>query len=277
MGMRPKINQSLFLGMRSSILIWKYIKHQVNSKNQFRIHSPFVFEFYEKILNPEPKEVFFDKVDKIRKEIIQKGRRVPLQDFGPNICTQLPNYREIYKIGIQALKPVYLDRILGRISHFIKAESIIEIGTFPGITTAFLSFYNPNSQVFSLEDNPELARLAQDNLDKLELKNVQVIQGNFNDPVPSLFSLNLVSPRFILIKGDHRNVSTMHYFREFLKEGNEQDVMVIDDIHRSIEMENDWNKIKTHEKVILSIDLFYFGIIFFRNNRAKEHFKIRLF
>ena len=34
--------------------------------------------------------------------------------------------------------------------------------------------------------------------------------------------------------------------------------------------------IKKHPKVTVTVDLFYFGIVFFRKEQAKEHFKIRV-
>ena len=36
------------------------------------------------------------------------------------------------------------------------------------------------------------------------------------------------------------------------------------------------NALKNHPKVKVSLDLFYFGVIFFRKEQAKEHFKIRV-
>jgi hypothetical protein len=42
-------------------------------------------------------------------------------------------------------------------------------------------------------------------------------------------------------------------------------------------MEEAWQKIKEHDRVTLTIDLFDLGLVFFRKGRAeKEHFTIRL-
>jgi len=37
-----------------------------------------------------------------------------------------------------------------------------------------------------------------------------------------------------------------------------------------------WEAIKKHPKVTVTIDTFSFGIVFFRQEQAKEHFKIRV-
>jgi hypothetical protein len=41
-------------------------------------------------------------------------------------------------------------------------------------------------------------------------------------------------------------------------------------------MSEAWEEIKTHPKVTVTIDTFYWGLVFFRNEQPKEHFKIRV-
>ena len=49
----------------------------------------------------------------------------------------------------------------------------------------------------------------------------------------------------------------------------------IDHIYKNKESTLHWNKLKKLKEVRVSIDLFYCGIIFFRKEQEKEHFKIR--
>ncbi|WP_291865781.1 hypothetical protein [Maribacter sp.] len=49
----------------------------------------------------------------------------------------------------------------------------------------------------------------------------------------------------------------------------------INNIHNSKESTSLWDKIIALEEVTVSIDLFYCGILFFRQEQEKEHFKIR--
>jgi hypothetical protein len=37
-----------------------------------------------------------------------------------------------------------------------------------------------------------------------------------------------------------------------------------------------WDEIKNHPAVTVSIDTFYWGIVFFRKEQVKEHFVIRV-
>ncbi|SHI46075.1 hypothetical protein SAMN04487911_102133 [Arenibacter nanhaiticus] len=52
-------------------------------------------------------------------------------------------------------------------------------------------------------------------------------------------------------------------------------ILFIDNIHNSKESEILWETVKDLEIVTVTIDLFYAGIVFFRKEQAKEHFKIR--
>jgi len=52
--------------------------------------------------------------------------------------------------------------------------------------------------------------------------------------------------------------------------------MVFDDINWSEGMQEAWDIIRKNERVKISIDLFYMGILFFRKEqKEQEHFVIR--
>jgi hypothetical protein len=53
-------------------------------------------------------------------------------------------------------------------------------------------------------------------------------------------------------------------------------MVVLDDIHWSKEMEQAWKYCKDHGSVTLSVDLFFAGVLFFRQEiREKQHFVTR--
>jgi hypothetical protein len=41
-------------------------------------------------------------------------------------------------------------------------------------------------------------------------------------------------------------------------------------------MKEAWSTIKKHPKVTVTVDVFHYGIVFFRREQSKEHFKIRV-
>jgi len=53
-------------------------------------------------------------------------------------------------------------------------------------------------------------------------------------------------------------------------------IFIFDDIYWSQEMQKAWKEIQQHPEVRVTIDTFYWGLVFFRKEQAKEHFKIRV-
>ena len=51
--------------------------------------------------------------------------------------------------------------------------------------------------------------------------------------------------------------------------------MIFDDIYWSVGMKKAWEEIKEYPEVTVTIDLFWIGLVFFRNDRVKEHFKVK--
>ncbi len=53
-------------------------------------------------------------------------------------------------------------------------------------------------------------------------------------------------------------------------------MLFLDGIHKNPNNLESWEKLKALEHVRVTVDLFYCGVIFFRKEQAKEHFKIRI-
>ncbi|MFZ9719521.1 MAG: class I SAM-dependent methyltransferase, partial [Chitinophagaceae bacterium] len=80
---------------------------------------------------------------------------------------------------------------------------------------------------------------------------------------------------FVFIDGNHAYAPTLRYFNAMLPFVHSGTVMILDDIHWSAEMEKAWQAISNHSAVTLSIDLFFVGILFFREEQLhKQHFRI---
>lgn len=63
---------------------------------------------------------------------------------------------------------------------------------------------------------------------------------------------------------------------DYLPKIHNNSVLFIDNIHRTAEHSGSWKYISQNSEVTVSIDLFYCGLIFFRREQVKEHFKIRI-
>ena len=133
---------------------------------------------------------------------------------------------------------------------------------------------NSKIKTISIEGCPETAKIAAQNFEKIEIKNVEQFIGNFDAILP-----DIVEKReeidFVLFDGNHRKKATLNYFLTCLEKASENSVFIFDDINWSDEMREAWQEIKDHEQVTVTIDLFFMGIVFFRKEQAKQHFIIK--
>ena len=151
---------------------------------------------------------------------------------------------------------------------------MLEIGTSVGLGTATLSIGNPKATITTLEGCKNTAAIAQELFEAFKLKNIKLTIGNFNETLPSIIKNNKFD--LIYFDGNHQKEATLNYFNLCLKTVHNNSIFIFDDINWSPEMQKAWLVIKNHPKVTISINTFFWGIIFFRKEQEKEHFTIRV-
>lgn len=111
-----------------------------------------------------------------------------------------------------------------------------------------------------------------DKLPKKERKIVAKILSFFNiDTIyyNTLEKEETITKELILVYLEHvKNWNTTYL--------NTKHIILIKGIHDATENNKSWKKIICQTENIVTVDLFYFGIIFFRPKQAKEHFIIRI-
>ena len=63
---------------------------------------------------------------------------------------------------------------------------------------------------------------------------------------------------------------------DYLKPYSSVEILIIRRIHQSKESEEKWQEIINFKSARVTMDLFYFGLVFFRKEQRKEHFIIRV-
>lgn len=258
-------------------LAFKYLQYYITASNGkgHGIHSPFVFDFVTNVLNDKRSFYCYKTIEYIREELKQNETVLAIEDFGAGSHTKQYHQRKVSSIASSALKPAKFSQLLFRMVDHYQPNTILELGTSLGITTSYLACAKNDARVITMEGSPAIASVAKQNFARLQLQNVELVTGNFDDTLPDVLA-TVSSPDFVFIDGNHRKQPTLNYFNQLLPKTNEHSVLIFDDIHWSKEMEEAWHLIKENERVSLSIDLFFIGIVFFRKeNKEKQHFVIR--
>jgi predicted O-methyltransferase YrrM len=255
----------------------KYLKYYLTSSSGkgHGIHSPFVFDLITKALNDKKHYPAYDKVEGLRQQLLKDKTVLNIEDFGAGSSVTKTNQRTIASITQSVAKPKKFGQLLFRIIKAYQPKTILELGTSLGITTSYLSLAKPDSNIITMEGAKEVAAVAKNNFTSLGLQNVLIKEGNFDNTLAFVIS-PLSSIDFVFIDGNHRREPTERYFLQLLSKTNNDSILVFDDIHWSREMEQAWETIKKHPSVRCTIDLFFIGIVFFRQEfREKQHFRIR--
>lgn len=285
-------------------IIRRFIQFYFKAKTKYSVHSPFVFEFVNDILEDDRQYYVFKETDILRGLLQESPDTVEVVDLGAGSHTDgVKKYRNVSSIAKSAVSPHFQCEWLFRICNAYKPLKIIELGTSLGVSTIYFAEGSPqNAVVKTLEGSREIARLAKRNfewfynsfkkyglrfhnseiVEKVELedkphpnfKKIEVIEGNFDETLgKTLKSLGQLDLAFI--DGNHRYEPTIRYFKTCLEYITPKSILIFDDVHWSDEMEMAWQEIQSHSSVKVSIDLFWCGIVFFRNeNKEKEHFSL---
>lgn len=259
--------------MKNFSFLFSYLKYILTSKTAHGIHSPFVFELYNEVINKKNRYYAFDKIEQLRQKLLISQKEIEVKDLG----TGKSGKRTIREIAERSAKNSKYGELLFRIGNYFKPDSVLELGTSLGIGTSYLASANLKTKVLTIEGCPSIASEAEKNFGLLELKNIEIIVGDFNSVLPVVLSgiRHPASGTLVFFDGNHRKEPTLKYFNQCLELATNDSVFVFDDIHWSNEMEEAWKEIKQHPKVSVTMDLFFLGLVFFRKEQVKEHFVIR--
>lgn len=161
-------------------------------------------------------------------------------------------------------------RILAYINYLIRSKNQ------HGIHSPFV-FDFVTKGLYQKQRNPKKLELNTSDLDfsKSEEKLLHKILNYFK--IDSEFNVIINSTKTsgkihkILYYNDLNNLNIY-----LLNHNSSVEMLIIRRIHQSKESEKKWQEIIKIEDATVTMDLFYFGLVFFRKEQRKEHFIIRV-
>jgi len=253
--------------------IKRYLKFRKGAITKYKVHSPFVYDFITQVLEIKGEYYCYKSIELVRSKQLLDTRVIEITDLGAGSKKLDNNQRKVSDIAKTSLKSTKHAQLIFRVANYFKFKTIIELGTSLGITSSYLAKANKRSKVYSFEGCPNIANIACQNFKTLGVNNVELTIGNFDETFPKKLE-QLESVDAVFFDGNHRFEPTMRYFHQALKKKHQHTVFIFDDIYWSAEMEKAWEEIKLHDTVTLTIDLFQLGIVFFKEDIEKQHFKL---
>jgi len=250
-----------------------WIRYKFSGKNLHGLHSPFVYRWYQNLIDTEKEYYCFSRLRDLRNEMQLDTSKINIVDFGAGSSMMNSKSKKISQILSHSVKGEQAAQRLFKMVDMAQPKIVLELGTSLGITTAYLASACVNAKVYTLEGSPELYDLARKNHLKLGLKNIVGLQGEFESNLNLLLSQNEPID-FVFLDGNHQMEATLNYWKMLLPKLGTQAVVVFDDIHWSEGMERAWQSIVKSSQVSISIDLYDMGVVFLNKEFEKQHFTL---
>lgn len=215
-----------------------------NSKNQYGIHSPFVYQFLIKCL--------------------YSYKRLPQYK-------SIKTFRNSIKLDSKVSLALNLrkSKLLNRIVTYFEPNNIIVIGDKLGLISGLMSFEN-NAEIYCITPNGTFVNSKKEVLRKNDLKTISVVSDSLNVFLKSYSQQ--IDMAFIKTESAEE---LLHNFDDLYQHTHEKSFFIIDGIHKSRQMKETWEAIKDRPEIKITIDLYFWGIVFCKTTQRQQHFKIR--
>lgn len=258
--------------MSSFDKILGWLKYRRDSLTKFGVHSPFVFSFINRTLEDHQPEAAYRRVESVYQQWKHSKTMIHRNDLGSS-----GNTGERLTVGAivskQAVRRKY-GRLLYRLAKAYGGSHILELGTSVGMGTAYLTAGNPESIITSIEGCSQTQGIAASHPSLQLNQQVRLMNLSFDE---SLRVLQKEKAQFdmVFIDGDHTREATLRYFEQLRPMLHQDSLLVFDDIHWSMGMEEAWAKIQSDPGVSLTLDLYQFGLVYFKKELSKQHIVLR--
>lgn len=258
--------------MQTFFRLKSWLLHFLLEIDEYSIHSPFLFNFYNDCINKSRHESADAKIESLRKSSIRDSTLINTGEWGSSV-EKGHRTHSIGKIARSGITRVEFSLLYREIIRYFNFTTVFELGTSIGINTLYLADSSPQCSVYTFEGNPDLIRYAVKNFKEAAAPNIRIIEGDIGEQLPITIDSGL-KPQFVFFDANHRYEPTVKYFNMLNHARTRNAVFVFDDIHWSREMNRAWNDIRKHEDVKIDLDLFQAGIIIFGSRLPKLSAKL---
>lgn len=256
--------------------IVSFIPHFLKAKRRGHgVHSPFAYQLCEEVFYNEDEFYDFERLKLVRNRLLEDKQKLEIKDLGAGSKTFKTKHRKIKDIADRGVTLTAHSELFFKLINFLKCSRSIELGTSIGLNTLYLAQANAKGKVYSIEGSSALSAFATGLATEQKISNIHFFNENFDEALPNLLK-DIGGFDLLYVDGNHTYEATLRYFTTALENVQPSAVIIFDDIYWSKGMTRAWQEIKAHPAVTLSIDAFYFGMVFFRNE-FKEKTELRLY
>ncbi len=253
----------------------QFIKYWFNAKCMHGVHSPFAYTFNKNILCDTRKFYAFNQIESLRNNLKLNNTEIEIEDYGAGSTFHKNKVCTISSLVNNAAKQKLHAQWLFKIINTYNRKNILELGTSLGIGTSYMAMANAAATITTIEGSKNIATIAQQNFNALNINNINIVHGNFDTVLQDVCKNNKPFD-LVFIDGNHQYHPTLNYLETILPYVTPDAIIIFDDIYWSADMTKAWKKIKADNRFLLTIDVFQLGIVALGNAfKQKQHFVLR--
>ncbi|PID68052.1 MAG: hypothetical protein CR968_03495 [Flavobacteriia bacterium] len=252
--------------------ITAYINYWINKRTKYSIHSPFVYKLITSGLQQPVDKNKLIKFKRYRRNLVNSKDVISVENLDTDSQVLNTTPKPVKKItGINGNSQAKA-KLIFNLSDYFKFNSILVLGSSLGINTLIFKTALPQARITTIESCKNTLAFTRKKLKKANINNIEFIHGTVDEHLLPLLDTQTFD--VIYTSKQHTETETLNYFNTIKPLVQNDTLLIFDDIHRSQDMTKIWNKIISDSCVSVSIDLFYLGLVFFKKELSKQHFRL---
>lgn len=280
-----RLSSGLYQRYKVKAAIARLLKHE---NEKLKAIGGALNELLEDAFSPDERG-WITLIEQRRSFLLNSDNQITIRDYGAGNRNSNRTKEEMEN-GVESIarvadicrtssKPEFWATLLFKLVRKLQPLSCLELGSCVGISASYQAAalkINGKGNLVTLEGSPETAKIAEDTLRSLDLKNTSVITGPFHKTLKN--ALESASPIDLFFNdGHHDRDAVLRYFNESIPHLSPGAIIVVDDISWSPGMREAWVQIEHDPRVGTSIDLGDMGIAVVKDEfKTKENFRILL-
>ncbi|MDR2041651.1 MAG: SAM-dependent methyltransferase [Tannerella sp.] len=228
----------------------------------YGVHSPFVFNLITRVIEERCPYYFYHDLAAVWRQLLHSDQTLLLQG------RQVSLRRLFRKQGITRREGQFLFRL----ANYCKPRFILALGSSMGLVPLSLTGYASGVHCIALESDPGLAAAARMLFSQRTHSRVEIRTGACEKLFPeALEAFRQIDCLFLSKQPDATSLAAL--FHQSLSRIHDESVCIVEGIRTSSAKYRLWQQCCRHPKVTASIDLYTWGLLFFRPTLHQRTYK----
>jgi len=255
------------------MLVAPYLRHLLVAKGPHGVHSPFVYQLITQVLHKNQHRLIWQRIENERRAYLANETVYTAEDFGAG-SKGMGNLRTVARSVAAGAMSKRKGQALHLLIEHLQPTGLLEIGTQFGIGTLYMaSAMKEGTMTLTLEGDSTHVAYARELFARFPFS-IELQAGTFEETLVRGIS-NYNQLNTVYLDGNHTEEATLRYM-EILLQYQQIHVIILDDIYWSPGMKRAWERICADERIRLSLDFYWFGVVFLDGRLTKEHFQLYL-